>query len=110
MPLGLTSQLFKPFNKNELKSTYHNLLNDLNTNSKIEFITFKKNNIFAKDIIIQTNRTKTLIKNNYLSFNILESSINQNFKRLPYLLNEFKEVIYTNEKSIQYLSNYINNL
>lgn len=110
LPLGLSSQLFKPFNKNELKSTYHNLLNDLNTNSKIEFITFKKNNIFAKDIIIQTNRTKTLIKNNYLSFNILESSINQNFKRLPYLLNEFKEVIYTNEKSIQYLSNYINNL
>ena len=26
------------------------------------------------------------------------------------LINEFKEVIYTNEKSIQYLSNYINNL
>ena len=110
LPLGLPSQLFKPFSKNELKLAYYNLLNDLNTNSKIEFITFKKNNIFAKDVIIQTSQTKTLIKNNHLSFNILESSINQGFERLPYLLNEFKEVTYTKEKSIQYLSNYINNL
>lgn len=110
LPLGLPSQLFKPFSKNELKLAYYNLLNDLNTNSKIEFITFKKNNIFAKDVIIQTSQTKTLIKNNHLSFNILESSINQSFEKLPYLLNEFKEVTYTKEKSIQYLSNYINNL
>lgn len=110
LPLGLPSQLFKPFSKNELKLAYYNLLNDLNTNSKIEFVTFKKNNIFAKDVIIQTSQTKTLIKNNHLSFNILESSINQSFERLPYLLNEFKEVTYTKEKSIQYLSNYINNL
>ena len=110
LPLGLPKSLFKPFEKKELKSAYHNLLNDAKSDSKITFLAIKNNDFLSKDFFIQTNQNKTFVKNKIFAFNILESSINENFKSLPFFLEKYKEITYTKEKSIQYLINYIDNL
>ena len=66
--------------------------------------------MFSPSTIIQTNQTKTLVRNEKISFNVLEPSINNDFQLLPTLVKDLEESVYSESESREVLKKFINNM
>lgn len=66
--------------------------------------------MFSPSTIIQTNQTKTLVRNEKISFNVLEPSINHDFQLLPTLVKDLEESVYSESESREVLKKFINNM
>lgn len=107
IPLGLSAAYFSPFSKHELVVPGQKLINHKN----ILLNVIKENKtIFSPSTIIQTNQTKTLVRNEKISFNVLEPSINNDFQLLPTLVKDLKESVYSESESREVLKKFINNI
>lgn len=107
IPLGLSAAYFSPFSKHELVVPGQKLINHKNI---LLNVIKEEKTMFSPSTIIQTNQTKTLVRNEKISFNVLEPSINNDFQLLPTLVKDLEESIYSESESREVLKKFINNI
>ena len=107
IPLGLSAAYFSPFSKHELVVPGQKLINHKNI---LLNVIKEDKTMFSPSTIIQTNQTKTLVRNEKISFNVLEPSINNDFQLLPTLVKDLEESVYSESESREVLKKFINNI